>query len=44
MGNVEPRVAAENQVTLISGGQIVAKTFKQEGINHIFGWPGPAVN
>jgi hypothetical protein len=31
-------------VQTISGGQIVAKMLKQEGIKHIFRWPGSAVN
>jgi hypothetical protein len=35
---------AETNVQLISGGQIVAKMLKQEGIKHIFRWPGSAVN
>lgn len=36
MGNVEPQVAVGQDVKLISGGQIVAKMLKQEGIKHIF--------
>lgn len=36
MGNVEPQVAVGQDVKLISGGQIVAKMLKQEGIRHIF--------
>ena len=38
MGNVEPQVATGTSadVKLISGGQIVAKMLKAEGINHIF--------
>lgn len=31
-------------VQTISGGQIVAKMLKQEGIKHIFRWPGSGVN
>lgn len=34
MGSVEPQVSSE--VKLLSGGQIVAKMLKQEGIGHIF--------
>ena len=37
MGNVEPQVAAESDVKLISGGQIVAKMLKQEGSNRLLG-------
>lgn len=44
MGTVEPQVAAGSEVKLASGGQIVANMLKQEGIKHIFGWPGSAVN
>ena len=44
MGIVEPQVAAGSEVKPASGGQIVAKMHKQEGINHIFGWTGSAVN
>ena len=44
MGNVEPQVWAESAVKLVNRGQIVAKTLKQEGVKHIFGWPGSAVN
>ena len=29
---------------MISSGQIVAKMLKQEGIKHIYRWPGSAVN
>jgi acetolactate synthase-1/2/3 large subunit len=36
MGTVETQVASGQDVKLISGGQIVAKFLKQEGINHIF--------
>ncbi len=36
MGSVENQVAASADVQLISGGQIVAKMLKQEGIKHIF--------
>ena len=36
MGTVEPQVAAQSDVKLISGGQIVARMLKQEGIGHIF--------
>jgi acetolactate synthase-1/2/3 large subunit len=36
MGNVEPHVAVGQDVDLISGGQIIAKMLKQEGIRHIF--------
>lgn len=43
MGSVENQVAAAD-VKLISGGQIVTKMLKQEGIKHIFRWPGSAVN
>ncbi|TXF09941.1 thiamine pyrophosphate-binding protein [Pelomicrobium methylotrophicum] len=36
MGTVETQVASGQDVKLISGGQIVAKFLKQEGVNHIF--------
>jgi hypothetical protein len=36
--------AAAAPVQAISGGQIVAKMLKQDGIKHIFRWPGSAVN
>lgn len=36
MGNVEPQVAVGQDTKLISGGQIIAKMLKQEGIRHIF--------
>ena len=44
MGSVENQVAAAADAKLISGGQIVAKMLKQEGIKHIFRWLGSAVN
>jgi hypothetical protein len=44
MGTVEPQVAAGSEVKQASGGQIVAKMLKQEGIKHIFRWTGSAVN
>jgi len=44
MGSVENQVATAADVQLISGGQIVAKMLKQEGIKHILRWPGSAVN
>ena len=44
MGNVEPQAVASGEVKQASGGQIVAKMLKQEGIKHIFRWPGSAVN
>jgi len=43
MGSVENQVATAADVQSISG-EIVAKMLKQEGIKHIFGWPGSAVN
>ena len=36
MGSVENPVQAATDVKLISGGQIVAKMLKQEGIKHVF--------
>ena len=42
VANTTAAVAAPAQT--ISGGQIVAKMLKQEGIKHIFRWPGSAVN
>ncbi|MFZ5555427.1 MAG: thiamine pyrophosphate-binding protein [Pseudomonadota bacterium] len=36
MGNVETQVAVGQDTKLISGGQIIAKMLKQEGIRHIF--------
>jgi len=44
MGSIENQVATAADVQLISGGQIVAKMLKQEGIKHILRWPGSAVN
>jgi len=44
MATVAPQAAAGSEVKLASGGQIVAKMLKQEGIEHFFGWAGSAVN
>jgi acetolactate synthase I/II/III large subunit len=43
MRTVEPQAVAGSEVKQASGGQIVAKMLKQEGIKHIFGWPGSTV-
>lgn len=44
MGTVEAQVAAGSEVKLASGGQIVAKMRKEEGMKHNSWWPGSAVN
>jgi len=43
MGTVEPQVGAGSEVEQASGGQIVARMLKQEGIKHIVKQPGSAV-
>ena len=43
MGTVEPQAVAGSEVKQASDGQIVAKMLKQEGVKHIFRWPGSAV-